>query len=57
VHSVLKTAAGLKRLPFFMRFLALLPENPNSSGSRPWGGTCLLVANAEALLPLEAVEL
>jgi methyltransferase (TIGR00027 family) len=42
VHSVLKTAAGLKRLPFFMRFLALLPENPNSSGSRPWGGTCLL---------------
>ena len=42
VHSVLKTAAGLKRLPFFMRLLALLPENPNNSGSRPWGGTCLL---------------
>jgi hypothetical protein len=42
VHSMLKTAAGLKRVPFFMRFLALLPENPNTSGSRPWGGTCLL---------------
>jgi methyltransferase (TIGR00027 family) len=42
VHSVLKTAAGLKRLPFFMRFVAFLPENPNNSGSRPWGGTCLL---------------
>jgi methyltransferase (TIGR00027 family) len=42
VHSMLKTAAGLKRVPFFMRLLALLPEHPNSSGSRPWGGTCLL---------------
>jgi methyltransferase (TIGR00027 family) len=44
VHSMVKTAAGLKRVPFFMRFFALLPENPNSSGSRPWGGTCLLVS-------------
>ena len=42
VHSVLKTAAGLKRLPFFMRFVAILPENQNNNGSRPWGGTCLL---------------
>jgi O-methyltransferase involved in polyketide biosynthesis len=42
VHSMLKTAAGLKRVPFFMRLLALLPDNPNQSGSRPWGGTCLL---------------
>jgi len=42
VHSVLKTAAGLKRVPFFMRLLALLPDNPTHSGSRPWGGTCLL---------------
>jgi methyltransferase (TIGR00027 family) len=42
VHSMLKTAAGLKRVPLSMRLLALLPENPNNSGSRPWGGTCLL---------------
>lgn len=42
VHSVLKTAAGLKRLSFFMRLVALLPENRSNSGSRPWGGTCLL---------------
>ena len=38
VHAVLKTAAGLRRVPFFMRLLALLPDNPNHSGSRPWGG-------------------
>jgi len=42
VHSMLKTAAGLKRVPLFMRLLALLPENQNHSGSRPWGGVCLL---------------
>ena len=28
VRSMLKTAAGLKRLTIFMRLLALLPENP-----------------------------
>lgn len=38
VHSVLKAAARLKRLSFFMRLMTLLPENPNNSGSRPWGG-------------------
>jgi methyltransferase (TIGR00027 family) len=42
VHSALKTAARLKRLSFPMRLVALLPENPNNSGSRPWGGVCLL---------------
>lgn len=42
VHSILKTAAGLKRIPLLMRFFALLPENPNKSGSRPWSGVCLL---------------
>jgi methyltransferase (TIGR00027 family) len=41
VHSMLKTAAGLKRLTFFMRLLALLPERPEM-GSRPWSGVCLL---------------
>jgi len=42
VHSILKTAAGLKRLGFVMRLLALLPESPTRSGSRPWSGVCLL---------------
>lgn len=41
VHSALKTAARLKCLSFVMRLISLLPENPNHSGSRPWGGVCL----------------
>ena len=44
VQSILKTAARLKRLTFAMRLLALLPENPNNSGSRPWSGVCLLAS-------------
>jgi len=44
VQSMLKTAAALKRLTFAMRLLALLPENPNTSGSRPWSGVCLLTS-------------
>ena len=44
VLSILKTAARLKRLSFAMRLLALLPENPNNSGSRPWSGVCLLAS-------------
>jgi hypothetical protein len=44
VHSMLKTAAGLKRLTFVMRLLALLPENPKNSGSRPWSGVCLFAS-------------
>jgi methyltransferase (TIGR00027 family) len=43
VHSMLKTAAGLKRLTFVMRVLALLPERPKM-GSRPWSGVCLLAS-------------
>jgi methyltransferase (TIGR00027 family) len=42
VHSLLKTAAGLKRLSLFMRLLALLPESKGVQGARPWGGVCLL---------------
>jgi hypothetical protein len=38
---MLKTAAGLKRLTFFMWLMALLPESPKK-GSRPWSGVCLL---------------
>ena len=42
VHSLLKTAARLKRLSFMMRLAALLPESNGRQGSRPWGGVCRL---------------
>ena len=42
VHSTLKTAARLKRLPFFLRLLSHLPEKPANMGSRPWAGVCVL---------------
>ena len=43
VRSTLKTAARLKRLPFGLRLLALLPESNGVQGSRPWSGICLFV--------------
>jgi methyltransferase (TIGR00027 family) len=42
VNSMLKTAAGLHRLPLMLRLAALLPETRNPRGSRPWSGVCLL---------------
>lgn len=42
VQSSLKTAAKLKRLPFFLRFMALLPDSKGPPGNRPWSGVCLL---------------
>jgi methyltransferase (TIGR00027 family) len=42
VYSMLKTAAKLKRLPFGLRLLALLPESNGRQGSRPWGGVVRL---------------
>jgi methyltransferase (TIGR00027 family) len=42
VYSMLKTAAEIKRLPFFLRLMALLPESKGRQGSRPWGGVCHL---------------
>ena len=42
VRSLLKNAARLKRLPFFLRLLALLPESKSSHRNRPWSGICLL---------------
>jgi methyltransferase (TIGR00027 family) len=41
VHSLLKTAASLGRLSFWMRLVALLPEKKGEQGSRPWAGICL----------------
>jgi methyltransferase (TIGR00027 family) len=42
VYSMLKTAAKIKRLPFFFRLLALLPESNGKQGKRPWGAVCRL---------------
>jgi methyltransferase (TIGR00027 family) len=42
VRSLLKTGAKLKRLTFWMRLLALLPESQGAQGSRPWSGVCML---------------
>lgn len=42
VYSMLKTAAKIKRLPFGLRLLALLPESNGRQGSRPWGAVCRL---------------
>jgi O-methyltransferase involved in polyketide biosynthesis len=41
VQSLLKNAARLKRLSFFLRLVALLPENEKSRRDRPWSGVCL----------------
>jgi methyltransferase (TIGR00027 family) len=48
VQSYLKNAARLKRLSFFLRLAALLPETEKSRRDRPWAGACLL-ANANSL--------
>lgn len=48
VQSLLKNAARLKRLSFFLRLVALLPENEKSRRDRPWSGVCLL-ANGSRL--------
>ncbi len=42
LRSTLKTAAGLHRLPLWLRLMALFPEHPARSGSRPWSGICLM---------------
>jgi methyltransferase (TIGR00027 family) len=42
VYSMLKTAAKVKRLPFGLRLVALLPESSGRQGPRPWGGVVRL---------------
>jgi len=42
VRSLLKNAARLKRLSFFLSLFALLPETEKSRRDRPWSGVCLL---------------
>jgi methyltransferase (TIGR00027 family) len=42
VHSMLKTAHALRRLPLMLRMFAVMPEAAGAQGSRPWAGVCLL---------------
>jgi methyltransferase (TIGR00027 family) len=42
VRSLLKTGARLRRLPFWLRLMALLPESKGAQGNRPWSAVCLL---------------
>jgi methyltransferase (TIGR00027 family) len=40
-HSLLHTAAKLKRLSFGMRLLSLLPDPAGRKPDKPWGGVCV----------------
>jgi hypothetical protein len=40
-HSLLHTAAKLKRLSFGMRQLSLLPDPAGGKPDKPWGGICV----------------
>jgi len=42
VRGMLKSAVGMRRLPLFMRMLALLPESNGKQGGRPWSAVCRL---------------
>ena len=41
VHSLLRTAARLRRLSWTMRLVALLPDSAGRTPQSPWGGVCL----------------
>jgi methyltransferase (TIGR00027 family) len=42
VASLLKTAGRLNRLPFFLKLISLLPEQPKASPKRPWSAVLQL---------------
>ncbi len=42
VETPLQEARRAKRLPFFLRLMAMFPESKGRQGSRPWSGICLL---------------
>jgi methyltransferase (TIGR00027 family) len=46
VRSLFKEAVRAKRVPLWMRVMALLPESDGRQGSRPWSGVCLLERQA-----------
>lgn len=42
VHSLLKTAARLRRLSWLFRLFACFPDTAGRKPNRPWGGVCLM---------------
>lgn len=46
VISNLKTGAELRRLPFFLKLISLLPERSGPKGRQPWSGNCLFERTA-----------
>ena len=48
VGSLLKTAARLRRLPFFLRLIAKLPEQKKRPPDRPWSGVIRLERSGES---------
>jgi methyltransferase (TIGR00027 family) len=42
VRSLIKTASTLRRLKWWMKLFALLPESNGAQGNRPWSAVCLL---------------
>ena len=45
VRSLFKTAARLKRLPPFLRLMAIFPESNGKQGRAPWSAVCLFAKN------------
>lgn len=41
IRSLFKTAAKLKRLPFFLWLMSYLPESQGPQGAKLWSGICL----------------
>jgi methyltransferase (TIGR00027 family) len=41
IRSLIKAAARLKRLSFFLKLMAMLPESNGVQGKRPWSAVCL----------------
>jgi methyltransferase (TIGR00027 family) len=41
VHSLLHAAARARRLPLWLRLLALFPASSGTQGSRPWSAVCI----------------
>jgi methyltransferase (TIGR00027 family) len=51
VRTILKAGARYKRVPFWMRLLALLPEAKKPRGKQFWSAVCLLENTQQGKLP------
>jgi methyltransferase (TIGR00027 family) len=45
VRSLIKAAARIKRLSFFMKIMAMFPESDGKQGKQPWSAICLFAKN------------